>query len=335
MGFDMERRRFLQAVSGAAALAGCSQSEPVGESAAELAEAPSLGIGQVCFITDEYSQDLDEAIAFAKEFGVTQVEIRAIDGKYFFLEEAEKIKAVQQKLKDAGLRVALLDTPILKCVAPGPAPAEHVLDDIKVAQGGFPIPKDEQFSRSMEFLDRAIEAAKIFETSKIRVFSFWRVDEPAEIRSLLVDKLSEAGERAAKDGMSLCIENEGACNIATCEEAMDVLADVPRNVGVIWDVLNGETSGEAAYPDGYGKLDPKRIEHVHLKDYERIEDGNLKVVGIGEGLLPYPDIFRALAADGYQGVISMETHFSVDGSRKEPSRRSMRGILAALEAARG
>ena len=331
----MKRRRFLQVASGAAVLAGCSDPEPTAELAAEAADDPSLGIDQVCFITDEYSQDLDEAIAFAKEFEVTQVEIRAIDGKYFFLEEAEKIKAVQQKLQDAGLRVALLDTPILKCVAPGPTPAQHVLDDITMAQGGFPIPRDEQFRRSMEFLDRAIAAAKIFETRKIRVFSFWRVDEPAEISGLLVDKLSEAAERAAKDGMSLCIENEGACNVATCEEAMDVLSEVPTNVGVIWDVLNGETSGETAYPDGYRKLDPGRIEHVHLKDYERIEDGHPKVVGIGEGLLPYPEIFRALAADGYKGALSMETHFSVEGSRKEPSRRSMRGILAALEAARG
>jgi len=327
----MDRRKFLQSLSATTLTAACSTEK---DTAPASGDVRPLGIENVCFITDEYSQNLEEAIGFAKEFGVTQVEVRGAYDKYCFLHETERLKEIHGKLKDAGLRVALLDTPILKCIAPGFEPAEHVLDDIAAADPGFPIPHEEQFPRAMEFLEKAIETAKIFETDKIRVFSFWRIDKPARIRSLLIDKLSEAAEVAAKDGMTLCIENEGACNVATCEETMSVLDRVPSNVGVIWDVLNGEWAGELAYPVGYETLDAARIEHMHLKDHKPDANGKRSVVAVGEGLLPYPDIFRALARDGYGGALSMETHFRIDGSRQEASRRSMRGILDAIDAAR-
>ncbi|MDA1311887.1 MAG: sugar phosphate isomerase/epimerase [Acidobacteria bacterium] len=326
----MNRRRFLQALSTGTLLTGCGGEQ---EPAPASEEVGHLGVENVCFITDEYSQNLDEAIAFAREFGVTQVELRNVDDKYCFLYEPEKLKQIQRTLKEAGLRVAMLDTPILKCIVPGFTPAKNVQDDIAAADPGFPIPRDEQFPRAMEFLNKAIETAKIFETSKIRVFSFWRIDKPELIRPLLIEKLTAAAEVAAKAGMTLCIENENACNLATCEETMSVLADVPPNVGVIWDVLNGEWSGELAYPVGYEALDKARIEHVHLKDYKPNADGQRSVVAVGEGLLPYVDILRALGRDGYRAALSMETHFRVDGSRQEASRRSMRGILSAIEAA--
>ena len=58
--------------------------------------------------------------------------------------------------------------------------------------------------------------------------------------------------------------------------------------------------------------------------------GEHHTVAVGDGVLPYMEIFEALARDGYKGVISMETHFSIDGSREKASRRSMQGILKAL-----
>ena len=172
----MNRRQFLQTLSTGTLLAGCGGKQ---EPAPAAKEAGHLGLENVCFITDEYSKNIDEAIAFAREFGVTQVEIRNVDDKYCFLHEPRKLEEIYGKLKDAGLRVAMLDTPVLKCIVPGFTPTEDVQDDIAGADHGFPIPREEQFPRAMEFLDKAIEAAKIFETSKIRIFSFWRIDKAA------------------------------------------------------------------------------------------------------------------------------------------------------------
>lgn len=333
----MKRRHFLGALSATATLAACSDgaeevpisSEPAG------AGRQRLGRKNLCFITDEYSQDLDAALGFAKEFGITQVEIRSVGGKYCFLHDAETLREIQAKLKAAGVRVALLATPILKCVAPGFDVSPEVEKDIKAAAKGFPIPGDLQFGRSMEFLHMAIEAAKIFETNKIRVFSFWRTVSPQETHPLLLEKLDEVAAVAEKEGMTLCIENENACNLATCAEMMQVIRKAPENVGILWDPLNGEWAGEPAFPDGYGLLDKARIEHMHLKDYVTGEaTGERKIVGVGEGELPYSDIFLALDEDGYDGALSMETHHRIAGSKEAASRVSMQGIVKALRVIR-
>ena len=53
---------------------------------------------------------------------------------------------------------------------------------------------------------------------------------------------------------------------------------------------------------------------------------------VGGGDMLYARIFEALAADGYPGSVSMETHFGIDGSLLAASRQSMRGVLAAIDA---
>ncbi len=323
----MQRRTFFRklaphGVAAAALMAG----------SASRAEAAKLGRGNVCFITDEYDRDLDKALAFGREFGVRQVEIRNVDGKYCLLHDAPKLREIRGKLDAAGTRVALLSTPILKCIAPGFQVSPEAENEISLAAPGFPIPNAEQFPRSVEFMNRAIEAATILGTDKIRVFSFWRVVDPPAIHSLILEKLEEVAAIARKAGITLCIENETACNLATCAETASVLAKAPANVGMLWDPRNAAIRGEIAFPHGYSLLDKKKIHHMHLKDFQTdAATGQHQTVAVGDGVLPYPAIFKALANDGYQGALSMETHFSLNGSREEASRRSMRGILKALE----
>ena len=323
------RRAFLSA---AAALTACGGvSEPAGDATASA--KPRLGRDRVCFITDEVSADLAEAIAFAKEFGVGWVEIRNLWDKYGILQDVETIRKARTMLDDAGLKVTALSTPLLKCIAPGVKPIERVEHDIEISERVFPIPNDEQFGRSVEFLERSIEAASILGCTTIRCFSFWRTEDPASSYPLLLEKLEELAPIARKAGMRLAMENEHACNVADCGEAMQVLAKAPAGVGLLWDVLNGVSTGEQPYPDGYAKLDKARLFHVQLKDADLTQGvERFKYTPIGEGGMPYTKIFEALAADGYPGTVSMETHFKVDGSSLEASRRSMRGLLAAIDA---
>jgi len=332
MSLQLSRRAFLGT---AAALAGCGGPGPTASEAPPPAQ-PALGRDRVCFITDEVSSDLEEAIAFAKEFDVKLVEIRNLWDQYGILQDVETIKKARRMLDDAGLRCAALSTPLLKCIAPGFEPIERVEFDISMAAKTFPIPNEEQFDRSAEFLERSVEAAAILGCDIIRCFSFWRTADPALAYPLLLEKLEEIAPIAQKAGMRLAMENEHACNVADCGEAMAVLPQAPANVGLLWDVLNGVSTGEQPYPDGYAKLDKERIFHVQLKDAD-ISQGVERFVytPVGEGAMPYTEIFKALAADGYPGVVSMETHFRVDGSLLEASRRSMRGVLAAIDAQAG
>jgi L-ribulose-5-phosphate 3-epimerase len=324
------RRRLLQTASAAALLSRCGDPSPQ-ETAKTEDSGPRLTADRLCFFTDEVSQNLDEAIAFAKEFGIGNVEIRNVDNKYAFLDEPAKLKEIRAKLDDNGLRLAILATPIMKCMVPGYEVSPEIMREIDMAEESFPIPREQQFARTVKFLEKAITAAQILGTDLIRVFGFWRIPDPTAVHGAILEKLEELAPIAEKAGMRLALENESSCNIANCQEEMMVLPKAPADVGMLWDPLNGTTTDEKPYPDGYDLIDKSRLWHVELKDLQiDPATGEHKTVAVGDGVLPYTQIFESLARDGYKGVISMETHFSLDGSREAASRRSMQGILQAL-----
>ena len=51
------------------------------------------------------------------------------------------------------------------------------------------------------------------------------------------------------------------------------------------------------------------LRHVHIKDAKLDADGNPQCVCIGTGAVDYPRLLRALLRDGYQGWLSLETHY--------------------------
>jgi sugar phosphate isomerase/epimerase len=129
------------------------------------------------------------------------------------------------------------------------------------------------------------------------------------------------------------MENEAACNIADCKDLMAIIPSAPENVGILWDPMNATSTGETPYSDGYNLLDKSRIWHVQLKDTQLDpQTGERKTVAVGDGVMPYAEIFKALVTAGYTCAISMETHFSIDGSRDKASRISIEGVFRALDA---
>jgi sugar phosphate isomerase/epimerase len=75
-------------------------------------------------------------------------------------------------------------------------------------------------------------------------------------------------------------------------------------LGVNWDPCNALLAGEIPYPDGYAAL-RGLVRHVHFKDVLRHTAGPEFVT---EGEIDWRGQLAALAADGYQGCISVETH---------------------------
>ncbi|HYM13620.1 MAG TPA: sugar phosphate isomerase/epimerase family protein [Bryobacterales bacterium] len=318
--WKMRRRDLLRTLAGGAAMA-------------RLARAARLTRGHVCFITDEVNRDLSTALQFAKEFGIRQVELRNVDGKYCFRHDPAKLKEIHALLQEHGIHVAVLSTPILKCILPGSTLKPGVEKQIKAAQKDLPVPDDQQVAQQMDYLHKAIDAARILDTDMLRIFSYWRVEDPAKERPRIVEGLSRVAEAAEKEKIRLCIENEPSCNIANCTEAMAVLDRLPsRYLGINWDIANGASTGETPYPDGFHLLDKKRIWHTHIKGF--CVDADTKrhhTCAVGDGVLPYVEIFTALGKAGYAGALSMETHYSINGQREPASRRSMQGILKVID----
>jgi sugar phosphate isomerase/epimerase len=85
--------------------------------------------------------------------------------------------------------------------------------------------------------------------------------------------------------------------------------DHPR-LRAIWDPGNEAAEAEAggAFPVGYETLKPW-IVHVQLKDMKRRPNGTVESVQFGTGDIDYIGQLKALKRDGYQGYLSLETHW--------------------------
>jgi sugar phosphate isomerase/epimerase len=272
----MTRRELVWLGAGASALA---------------AKVRRIDASRLSAISDEIALDQQGAVAFARQYGLKWLELRQkreIKKEYFQL-PVNELRADAKAFRDAGVGISFLNTSMLKYALPGTVTANprHQASEAR-------------FAGRMEELESAIRAAQIFGTNKVRVFTFFRVKEPETIRQRIADEIGKLAKRAHRDGIHLLIENENACNVASCAETVELLKAVPdRNVGINWDPFNAENTSEKAFPDGYDMLPKKRIGNVQVK---------------GKSLLPeftpmdWAGIFRRLEKDGYQGQVGLETH---------------------------
>ena len=136
----------------------------------------------------------------------------------------------------------------------------------------------------------------------------------------------EAVERAQEAGLVLALENEHECNVGTGAEARWVLDLIPSPFfGLVWDHGNEAMMGSEPFPSGYSHV-RGRVTHVHLKDVD--EGGNW--TKLGTGIIDYPGQLRALAQDGYAGVLSLETHYEIPGGGLEGATRESVAAIRAL-----
>jgi len=279
----------------------------------------------IAAITDEFTQDLDAAARSMTDCGMTGAELRVVFGKNIIdLSDAEIDRALEI-LAAHKLRVISIASPLLKCVLPDSPPVDE-----RFQQDVFS--SKHTFADQPRLADRALQIAERTGARIIRVFSYWRTVQPEACFDRVVRALEELARQVAPHGRIIGVENEHACNIATGADAARVLNAVTLpNLMAVWDPANAYISGETPYPDGYALLPKGRIAHVHAKDCR--VDGHRPIWGaLGEGGIDWKGQVRALAADGYQGWISLETHWTgPHGDKHEASvicGRNLRALVA-------
>jgi sugar phosphate isomerase/epimerase len=264
---------------------------------------------QLGAITVEFSPDIAVAIQAMRELGMKGAELRMVNGKNIMdLTDAE-LDAALAVVRGAGLQVIAIASPLLKCTLPDAPPIdERFQQDVFASKHSF---EDQP-----KLARRAFEIAKRSGAKIVRVFSYWRVVDPPAVFERVVDALQELSDRAAEHGLTIGIENEHACNIATAHDTARVLAAVDHeNLKVVWDPANAYVSGEEPFPEGYQVLESRRIAHVHAKDCTL--DGHKPIWGpLGEGAIDWKGQFAALKQDGYSGYIHLETHWPGPGGNK-------------------
>jgi Xylose isomerase-like TIM barrel len=275
---------------------------------------------RISAITDEIGTSTDDAIAFAHQYGLSNVEIRNPAGtrkEYFTLSEAE-IKTDALRFQKEGLKVTFVNTSLLKFTWPGTEPARKRTETPEAREKRLASEKA-RWDHRMEDLHKVIRCAQIMGCDKVRVFTGTRVEDPKSTFARIAETIG--GEMAAvaeKEKVYLLIENEGSQNIATSAEIGEVFKLIPSKwVGFNWDPHNAYGK-EKSYPDGYAELPRKRMLNVQVK---------------GKGIMPsspekedWKAIMQALDKDGYKGKIGLETHI-FDGTLIAAAHTSMEEIM--------
>ena len=242
-------------------------------------------------ITDDFGAQLDAM----QEIGIDYIEVRnlAFDGKPRDVVvdlSADDLRAAKQALDSRGMRVSAIGSPIGKI---------GITDD---------------FDAHLERFQGALRAADAFETSSIRMFSFFMPEgeDPAQYRDEVMRRLqalSDAARRHRPDIM-LLHENESDIYGDTPARCQDIFESVgAENLRLTLDPANFVACGVKPYTEAYPALKPW-LQYVHVKDKESPQG---KVVIAGEGGAEWRELLRALKADGYDGFFSLEPHLQVAG----------------------
>jgi L-ribulose-5-phosphate 3-epimerase len=237
----------------------------------------------------------------------------------------EELDRAVQICRAQGLEIISIASPVLKCILPD---APEV--DSRFQQDSFNA--KHTIADQPRLAERAFQIAGRTGAKIIRVFSYWRTVRPEECFDRIVVALRDLAGKAAEHGLIIGIENEHACNIATGAETARLMAALDHpNLKVVWDPANAYVAGEIPYPEGYAKIPAGRIVHVHAKDCHL--DGHKVNWGpLAECTVDWKGQIAALVRDGYQGWISLETHWPGPGGDKHEASmicgRTLKSLVA-------
>lgn len=270
------------------------------------------------YLTDEMLDDLPKALTLGKQWGLHQAEMRSVDGINVLDMDDAKLRHVRQVLDDNGMTVSAVATPFFKCTLPG-----------RSAEGAGPMhnAQERSYADHLALLPRGVEVAQALGAPAMRIFSFWRTEKDAAFWEEMNRAVDAAVKAAAATGITVCLENEGACCIGTSAE----LAEAAQNLAnpalrFIWDPGNSSRRGMPPRAEDFAQF-AERIALVHLKDGTYDPDCGTDAASlIGEGHTDYTAELRRLQESGYDGALTLEPHYCPNGDCVDGMRQSIEAI---------
>jgi sugar phosphate isomerase/epimerase len=312
----LTRRRLLQSTLAAVpgAMAYLSSSRPA------FGALPfKLGI-----ITDEITQDFEQALDFISSYSLEYCELRELWKKNIMNLSQDELQRARDLIAKHRLAVSDIGSPIMKYNLPELPARDEKRDTFRA---------DFTEQDTDRLFDQAFELARFFGTRKVRIFSYWRVSDPEKVYPYVRDRLAKAAEIARRADMLLVLENEHECNIGTGQELGRVLKEINSlHLRGNWDPGNAVMLGEVPYPDGYHHV-RGWFAHTHVKDVKKNPStGKLQWAPVGGGFVDWKGQLHALRLDGYEGTMSLETHYRrPDGNTMESTRESLEGLLKIIK----
>ena len=225
--------------------------------------------------SDEAGTSLREQIDALHRNNIALTELRSVDKINVAELTLESAKSIWAALKSEGIALSAVGSPMGKV---------KISTDIEVY---------------LDTVKYICELANIFETDRIRMFSFF--DAHGE-REKVIDNLNRMVEVAASYGVGLYHENEKGIYGDTAERVLDLRENV-KGLHFVYDPANFLQVGESA--DKTLPLLAPISDYFHIKDV--ISDGGI-LVPAGEGDGDIPGLISMLDRDT---VMTIEPHLMV------------------------
>lgn len=241
---------------------------------------------KISFITDEFTQNIEEAIMFAKEYRIQGLELRSIDNKPIHMFSLAETRNLRTLLDENGLCVSNISSSFFKCIA-----------------------NSQNVAKELRKLEVLCKIAEILECNTIRGFAFFREDNEKQIQELLVH-YENATEILKKYQKRLLLESDPSVNTTNHQMLAELLSQLDTNYyAAVYDPGNClyDPYNENPFPTAYQVIAPY-LKHIHIKDVVR-KDGELICVAPGEGLVGFHNLLKQLKQDGYNGWLSLEPHY--------------------------
>jgi len=242
---------------------------------------------KISFITDEFTQSLDEAIAFASENGLQGLELRSIDDRALQDFSLDEVRLWKIKLDETGLTVPNLSSSFFKC-------------DFE----------KNQIAIQLQRLEKLCEIADVLECEMIRGFVFFRPQSGSPELKELDWAFTEAVQILEHYGKTLVLEADPSVNTSNHRMLAEMIKMLASDrIGAVYDAGNClfDPLHEVPYPDGYEAVKPY-LRHVHIKDAV-YKNGEPVCLAPGAGLVDFRAVLARLKADGYDGYLSLEPHY--------------------------
>ena len=229
---------------------------------------------ELCAFADEAATAFAEQLAVLKEHGISWVELRGVDGKNVSKLSDTEAQSCASLLQESGIRVWAIGSPLGK--VPLSAAAEH-----------------------MQEVRRVCRLAQIFQTKRIRMFSFY---ESGEDKAAVIEALRAMCEIASSYGVVLCHENEKGIYGDTPVRVREILDALPSLCSV-FDPANYVQCG-VPVAQALDRLF-EQTDYFHIKDVIA-ETGELVPAGYGDGAIEA--IVSRIRTSGRDAVLTVEPH---------------------------
>ncbi|MEN6574819.1 MAG: sugar phosphate isomerase/epimerase family protein [Phycisphaerales bacterium] len=240
---------------------------------------------------DEVTDGFRGQVEFLAKEKVEYIEPRFFDKKNIMDLNADELKQAKKLLKDHGLKVSAIGSPIGK------------------------VKLDQHFKPHLDKFKHAVELAQFFETPFIRMFSYYAPDGKNidDYRSQVMDRMVAKVEAVQGTDVVMVHENEAHIyghSAANCVDLVKTI-DSPK-LRLAYDPANfvwGEqitNNVEVCWP-----VMKPYVVHIHIKDWKLGAKDVGSMPGQGDGQIK--QLLAELAAMKYGGCVTMEPHLMAGG----------------------